>query len=246
MLDNIFSNRKRNSINDEVRDEEIPTTAVDLPSSGVFYPNTEGTVHVNRSLSCDQVMQLYGIRSINNEYNKKRELFNVIGRSIHGMDFLDLTLPDFQYLMYWLRLNTYKKSPFMVEWDYTPEGETEKKTVNTRVFLDNFDLTVIDRHRTFAFSFMTVRTYLDTLLLEKEEDVFGAKYARHIREGETIEDKLEILRRKPADFMLELRDFELEAAHGVSPTVLLTDPDNPSAGPFRYNLNVEVEDFFPS
>ena len=49
-----------------------------------------------------------------------RHLVNALGQTI-SVDVYDLTVGDFWYLMYWHRINSYKRTPFNVTWTCTEE-----------------------------------------------------------------------------------------------------------------------------
>jgi hypothetical protein len=229
--------------------EDIPTAIVDLPSGGVFYKGVM-SIGVCRTLSVAQVRQLYSIRNLTSQYNRKRELVNIIGRSIKGFDFLDMTWPDFQYVMYWLRLNTYKKTPYSISWEYQPAAEGDgppppKKTVLSMVGLTDFRIHTLDRHRKFQYEYETVRMYLERLELQDEGEIYISQQAAcYHRGGNTLRARLDALDRCSDDVLFEIRAFQQEAHHGVHPVVKLRDPDNPKAGPFEFVLEMDVADFF--
>lgn len=228
--------------------EEIPTAIVDLPSSGVFYSGTLA-VAVSRTLSVAQVRQLYGIRNLQNPYNRKRELVNIIGRSIQGYDFLDLTWPDFQYILYWLRLNSYKKAPYTIQWEYpvvpaTDEAPAVMKSVLSHVQMTDFDIRTLDRHKKFEYEYETVRMYLERLELEDESEVWLSKFAACYPRGNTLKARISALEACSDDKLYDIRQFQATAQHGVVSTVHLRDPDNPAAGDFPFVLEMDVTDFF--
>ena len=225
--------------------EEIPTVSVDLPSAGVFN-NGVKAIRVSRTLSVNQIRALYGLRGMQSAYNKQRELINIIGRSIQGINFLDMTWEDFRYVMYWLRLNTYKPSPYAIQWEYTPAGSKEVKTVTSRVSISDYKIIELDRHKTYPYVYETVRMRLESLELESEDDKWFATFACSYARGDTLAEKMELLDRRESDVLTEIRAFQKETLHGLFPTVQLSDPENLAAGTFAYELVLETEDFFPS
>lgn len=54
-----------------------------------------------------------------------RHLLTALGQTIN-VDPTILTLGDFWYLMYWHRINSYKKTPFVVSWDCKDEGHAKR------------------------------------------------------------------------------------------------------------------------
>lgn len=222
--------------------ETIPTVTLDLPSQGVFYDGVR-SIQVARTLSVNQVRSLHGIRALQSEYNRKRELINIIGRSIRGIDYLDLTWSDFRYVLYWLRLNTYKPNPYQIQWEYRVGDETRK--VLSRVSINDYRIVELDRHRTYPYLAETVRMRLEVLELEDEEDRWYAQYAVHYPRGTTLREKMDLLDAHEDTVLAEIRQFQHDSRHGLYPTLKLTDPDHPEAGEFEYELTLEVDDFFP-
>jgi hypothetical protein len=224
--------------------ETIPSISLDLPSNGVFY-NGVRTVNVSRTLSVSQIRMLYGSRSHTSEYNKLRDLVNVIGRSIHGIDFLGLTWPDFRYIMYWLRLNTYKPAPYSIQWEYTPVGAESPKTVMSRISIVDYRIIELDRHKSYGYEYETVRMHLERLELESEEERWVAGFAVSYPRGATLRERMDALDCREDSVLVEIRQFQTAANHGLFPKLKLTDPENPGAGSFDYELVLEAEDFFP-
>ena len=242
-----LAHRLRIASPEDVEDpkETIPAVMLDLPSNGVFYGGTR-SIRVSRTLSVAQIRLLYGVRALASEYNKQRELINIIGRSIQGIDFLDLTWPDFRFIMYWLRLNTYKPTPYSIQWEYTPKGSDTPKTVMSRVSISNYKIIELDRHKTFPYEYETVRMRLESLEMENDEDRWIAQYAACYPRGATLRERIDALDCREDTVLTEILQFQKDAEHGLFPSMTLTDPDNPEAGEFQYELQLEIEDFFPS
>lgn len=108
-----------------------------------------------------------------------RHLINAIGQTL-DVDPYVLTLGDFWYIMYWHRINSYKKSPFIVQWDCkeekhvartdlpkenddgTPNGQyLAKATLKNTLTIDrsNIKETAIDQEKYLAIATHLYDTY---------------------------------------------------------------------------------------
>lgn len=223
---------------------DIATFSVTLPSSGVFYPGQKDTIQVSL-LTVSQVRQLYGARGLTNEYNQFREIVNALGRSVHDFDIMDLTYPDFEYLKYWIRLNSFRSTPYILMWEYVQE-DGSNKSVRSVINMNDFTIDVLDRHYSPPnnWKYMTVRDKLDIMQLTKEEDIAMAEYAC-LLPGKSIEEKQRLLDSYPADMLVSMRQHIDKSHHGIITRVMLTDPDVPDFTPIPHTLVMELADFFP-
>lgn len=79
-----------------------------LPSEFVSYPWKDLQV---RRFNIDEIRAVVRSRTSGNLRHLIRAVDGTLSRPI-----TDLTVGDFWYLMYWHRLNSYKKSPFTIQW----------------------------------------------------------------------------------------------------------------------------------
>lgn len=79
-----------------------------LPSECVSYPWKDLQV---RRFNIDEIRAVVRSRTSGNLRHLIRAVDGTLSRPI-----TDLTVGDFWYLMYWHRLNSYKKSPFTIQW----------------------------------------------------------------------------------------------------------------------------------
>jgi len=222
----------------------LPVYEVELPSKGYFY---NGVKHVSVSpMTVSQIRQLYGLRTVENQYNRWRGIVNVVGRCLHGFDVMRLTWPDFEFLMYWIRLNTYKQSPYIIVWNWTPPDWTTAKEVSTRVMFNDFEIIELPPHREFRYGYQRVEDRLSAMLLEDDSARWVAQMAACWPHGKDLEDKIARLDHQPAETLTDLQRHLNEARHGIIASIELSDPDYPEHGPFRHELKVDVDDFFPS
>ena len=223
---------------------DVASFSVTLPSSGVFYPGRKDTIQVSL-LTVSQVRQLYGAKGLTNEYNQFREIVNALGRSVQDFDILDLTYSDFEYLKYWIRLNSFRSTPYILMWEYVQENG-EKKSVRSVVNMNDFHIDILDKHYSPPNNWrcMTVRDKLDIMQLTKPEDIAMAEYAC-LLPGRTIEEKQLLLDSYPADTLVSMRRHIDKSHHGIVTRVMLTDPDVPDFEPIPHTLVMELADFFP-
>lgn len=59
-----------------------------------------------------------------------RLLVSTLGSTIHGFDIMSMSEVDFHYTMYWHRMNSYKKLPFVVPWTCTDKEHVARITQN--------------------------------------------------------------------------------------------------------------------
>jgi hypothetical protein len=89
-----------------------------LPS--LFLPYDFKRIHV-RQLTRGEIKAIIRARAS----GSYRHLLQAIGQTL-DVDPLQLTLGDFWYLMYWHRINSYKKSPFVVSWECKEEAHVKR------------------------------------------------------------------------------------------------------------------------
>lgn len=241
--------------------EGLPQYTVELPSKGKFYGGTKA-ISVT-PLTILQVRQLYGLRQLKSEYNRKSGFASVLSRSVHNFDLFRLTKPDFDFLLYWIRLNTFKSSPYVVTWSYTPPGWSHEKSMVTQVQMANFDIIEIKDHLVPAYDTERVEDWLARLLLEEKansEDEYSederadfssrawiAPYAACLKMRGNLEDKIAKFDSMDAgDLIGKIMEHQRETHHEIVPYILLSDPEYPDVEPFRKELLMELDDFFPS
>lgn len=225
-------------------EKSMQTFQVELPSQGVFYEDGFKVAQVSL-LSIPQVRMLASARKMEHKYNKERAVISAMSRSLHNYDITKLTYQDFVFLLYWIRLNSYKKSPYLLTWEYDHPAVGRRKVVS-EVFMTDLKVNVIDGkiEKDLRFVWETVDDHLEMLKLEDEDDIYFAKLATSIP-GANLEEKIKILDTYPADIIIDIKKHQADFNHGVVETIELQDQDYPEIEPFMYVNKLELEDFFP-
>lgn len=230
------------------KDSNIPTYTVEIPSRGIFYPDKSSSLMVS-ALTVKQVREVYAASTMQDIYNKEAQIIAALGDSIKSRSIYDLTLGDYDFIRYWIRLNTYKKTPLTITWKYRtdPTNPESIKEVVSVISGSELETIEIEKHfvRDKRFAFTTVRDYLDMLKMDSPDDKYIASWAGYLV-GNTLEEKVEKLSRmEAADIIPDIRDYIVKTAHGVSEYVTVSDPENENQAPVRIKLDLEATDFFP-
>lgn len=119
--------------------------SVDLPSLFAFYPFKKLFI---RKFNVDDLLKIYDARA----KRRFRHLVEAVSGTLHQVSAFDLTLEDFWYLLYWHRLNSYRKSPYKIDWLCSAPGHVkdvedkkkEPKTLQNDIILSRSSIEVID------------------------------------------------------------------------------------------------------
>lgn len=103
-----------------------PWVFQEFPSHFIPY---KGKVFFVRPLTVSLLARLHAIRSKSINFSL---FLDVLNNCIEGIDIRDLTFPDFQSFLYWLRINSYPKTPLKFEFNsrYLTEPTLIKITMN--------------------------------------------------------------------------------------------------------------------
>lgn len=93
--------------------------SIGLPSGFRYY---SFKVLYIRKLTVSDLLKIYDARTRKNF----RHFVEAISNTLHNASAFDLTFEDFWYVLYWHRLNSYRKSPFVLEWQCTNEAHLEE------------------------------------------------------------------------------------------------------------------------
>jgi len=225
-----------------VQSSDVQSYVVEVPSNGVFYPNNQKEVKIS-PLVIAQVRQLESSHAIQDPSNREREIANIVGRSIHDFNVFDLTYEDYKFLLYWLRLNSFQRTPYTIQWAYVPDGETEEKQVISTIKITDFDVAECDPMWSFEYGYQTVRDRVEILALPEPEQKY-AEYAA-VLQGKDIREKLQRLDLMPADYIAIIKQHISKAYHGVNETVTVEDKEAASPKKFTLPVRFDVADFFP-
>lgn len=130
----------------EPTDSKYLTTG--LPSGCKLYTGfTDNVMHVRR-FGVEDTLKIYDARA----EESLRMLAEAVGATLDNFSVWDLTVGDFWFLMYWHRIHSYPKSPFIVNWtcghtDHLTsinQGKLGVETLNQEMVLRNSDLQVVE------------------------------------------------------------------------------------------------------
>lgn len=94
---------------EKVNDDYYSLPVSQLPTKGAFYPDI---THIRiKRFGITQISNLFKARKI----GSLRLLVSTVDSSLDGFSAFNLTEGDFQYIIYWHRLNSYKKNPLVVD-----------------------------------------------------------------------------------------------------------------------------------
>ena len=200
----------------------VPMT---VPSKAVSYPTKNLAVNRLTVNSVRDIIRASATQSI-------RMLVKTLGNTVHGMDIMDMTEVDFHYTMYWHRLNSYKKLPFMVPWTCTGANHVERvkkglvapETLknSTMVTASNIDIRDLntEKYKELAATFyseyglqITLPTVRDMITVVEQEaeafDLYKAKLAA-LGTFEHLKDKKGMIPDSALDALLESDEVDEE------------------------------------
>jgi hypothetical protein len=215
---------------EEVPEEEF--TAIDLPSK--FTPYDWKSLHI-RPFGFGELMKISAVPQTNNITPLVEAIGNCINRPVR-----ELTTRDFQYLMLWLRMNSYTKSPYVVDW-MSMYGNKQKSFVQktsykvielaiTRERLEEWWNKGFDIPRVADYE-ARINARLDADP-ERRWGVLRAEYlipqavpdGRGGEREETAEERYNRAKDKGKVSMAEdIRDFAKEIGHGVDEYITVRD-----------------------
>jgi hypothetical protein len=94
----------------KVDSKYITVPAETLPSLGVFYPWDNFQIRKFNLMDIKKIGKANNIRNLG-------ILVEALDSTVEGCSVSEFTVPDFWYLMYWHRINSYLSSPMIVNWD---------------------------------------------------------------------------------------------------------------------------------
>lgn len=151
----------------------------DLPSKFVFYEFDSLSI---RPLTVIELKKIFKAHATRNFIFLIEAIGATIDRPIMG-----LTMGDFWYLLYWQRINSYKRSPFVIDFecsndahnDKVAAAELEASTLKNSVIIDNSTLQIIDFDETLVETavndfYQTHNLYLHPNILQDFSDIMAA------------------------------------------------------------------------
>lgn len=210
-------------------DSQYLTTG--LPSGGILYPSLGNNSLGIRRFNNDDVLKIYDARA----EQSFRMLVEVIGATLDNFSVWELTVGDFWFLLYWHRVHSYPKSPFVVDWTCSAEKHVQMirdqtvpaeervsvESLEQRMILKRSDLRTVPLEPSFLlevaailheFGVTTTVMRMDDYcrLIEMEEENEDAQRAAR------ADGKKAVLKYKPSDFLAFRHASKLARIHGAT------------------------------
>lgn len=204
---------------------------LDFPSRNVFYLDLKEDIYV-RPLSVATVNNIY--KSI--ERQSPALYFDALNEHI-SIDIRDLTYPDFVYFCYWLRIESFPKTPYTFNW-VSRYGNTNTVVMQTLPFkVHELQMTREEylEYRALGIVMPSLREaeVLSNMNEEDEgdrENRWAVNYAQYVDKGDHPLDqnlmryKLDRLLSNPdASFIETIQEFSDKVTHGIDEVLVLRD-----------------------
>lgn len=213
-------------------------TRQDLPSKGVPYDFMEVFL---RPLSATGLSKISA--SVKN--NSYPMLVDALDTCIN-VDIRSLTPEDFNFVMFWVRLNSYPAKPMQIPWTSKYGNENKHIIKTTQLDIIEIEMTREEFDNDWkprGICFPTVRD-MEIQAVDKktipEEDVWRVELSQYIDSGKPfnpqtyIQDKLdrleELVAERGLDIQGDIKEFISRTSHGVREKVMLTDQHFTPAG----------------
>lgn len=207
--------------------------SVNLPSNFRFYDFDNIKV---RKFEIRDLAKMHRVMQNESESMFKEVIQGCVDRSIKS-----LTPGDFKYLCYWLRLNSYPKSPMTVEWrsKYGNESIAQVRKTDLTVFAPEITKEQLEDYRSRGFEVPTLE-FADIFEEDlSDDDEFLYSNAQFFR-GETWEEKISNLEKYTEEYGLEalneVKKFDDLIDHGVKEELVVYDP---KFDPIDYRKSLE-------
>jgi hypothetical protein len=216
-------------------DAEFNYERIDLPSNGLLYPNE---IFI-RPLSVPDLIDLHPARKVDpvtKQFNQTLML-DVLSRTIKNMDIRDLHIGDFRFVFYWLKINSYTKTPLTVTY-LSKYGNRNKAVVKkSDIKIQTLDDDSINDYLEQGFIAPRIRdgeefqSYLQSKNLgDSEEDLkqkdqmeYAFSFMQFI-EGDSIEEKIENFSKLTPDNLVDIIQFSKKLSkYGIIETVEVKD-----------------------
>ena len=210
------------------RTTELPSGyhRVSLPSRGVPYDFKEIFV---RPLNVDDL----GAIAAANATKSQTAMIDAVANCV-VQDVRDLTEPDFRFVMYWLRLNSFTRSPFSLTW--TSRYGNQNTSIVSMPDVEIVELKMTEEEfaqwRAKGISIPTMRDTeaIEEIDMENPAIRFKAERAQYVYLPEAptagrswFADRIEFMNSRGLAILEDIRDFANLITHGVQETLKVTD-----------------------
>lgn len=191
------------------KDEFYP---LDLPSQFTPYNFTSITA---RKFKGKDIGKMYEAAA-NEQFGK---IIATLGSTL-TQDINNLTIYDFNYLMYWHRIKSYPTSPYKVQWVSKYGSEETLILTFKNLPIVHMKLT-IDEYLKYSEEGFKIPTVADLIDIQQRnlnpKDTWLAERAQFI-EGD-FESTIELLNEADMEFFEKIKDFGDKVKHGVDDTI---------------------------
>jgi len=191
-------------------------------SGGVFYIN-QPPLMIRRFKGVD-----ISAMALAAQKDSVTALLDVLANTSMGMDVRDLTSGDFKYLLYWQRLHSFPKRPWVRKWT-SRYGNENIETVEEmgKVYLRSHKMTT-EEYMVYYNAGLRVPTMRDIEYLEKHEGTRTAadSYTNQIAlffQGNSMEEKIKTFEEADGELIAMARELEEKFDHGVTEILSLVD-----------------------
>lgn len=199
---------------------------VELPSLHLFYPQERGPIQLRQF----SIMTLAKIHKANvtGEFTL---LVDALDDCIDG-DIRDLTAPDFYFVMYWMRINSYPSSPFTIDWKSRYGNDNSLSVSRTSLDIKTPEITreEVEYWRAQGIVPPTVRD-MELIQNSRFDSAENWVFERaQFLVGKTYEEKKARLIHGGIALAEKIRDFRAKIDHGVKEVAKVRDAKfNPEA-----------------
>ena len=194
--------------------------SIDLPSGFIFYPFD--TLSIRKF----EVRDLAKMSKVHSSGSYK--LFKEVIQGCIDRDINQLTAGDFKYICYWLRLNSYPKTPMSVEWlsKYGNKNIALVRKEELEIYAPDITKEQLQEWRNKGFEIPTLKfsDIFDTDLPEEQDFMYSnAQYFA----GQTWEEKISnmesYLEKNGLEALNETQEFDKLIDHGVKEKLTVVD-----------------------
>ena len=226
----------------------LPTAEVMLPSGGVFYGGKKSVSA--RFLTLEQVAAISSAIEIKDKAAQNKAISNILRPCVLDFDYLNLTSADAYFLRYWLRINSYPRTPYMVTWVHSEPDGREYPVLST-VSQTNLEIKELDPLTQILdkrLDWVRVRDQIEMDELTDPAEKYIAGLASMMT-GATLQTKMEAARRMPAEIIEVVNEHITKCNHGLTEIALLTGEIEVDGVLKEVQSKVKIElslrDFFP-
>lgn len=201
----------------EVNDKYI---SVSLPSGFIFYDFDSIRI---RKFEIRDLAKMHRVMQ-----NQSYKMFKEVIQGCVDININKLTSGDFKYICYWLRLNSYPKSPMTVEWRsrYGNDNVAQVRKSELQVYGPEITKEQLEQWRSEGFEMPTLE--FSNIFDQKLDDDDDFLYSNaQFFKGSTWEEKIatmeEYLEKNGLEALTKVKEFDDLVDHGVKEELTVYD-----------------------